>query len=299
MLTLFSVPKPFRDHITIIQRNAIHSWTLLQPRPEIILFGSEEGTADVAREFGVRHIPQVARNEYGTPLLDSVFDQVGRIARNRLVCYVNADIILLSDFIEAVRHVRFRTFLMVGQRWDVDLIEPWDFDQLNWEGQLHRYVVAYGVLHPRTGCDYFVFPWNSGIGSLPPFAVGRPGWDNWVIYYARSLRIPVVDATPIATVVHQNHDYSHVPDRTGEDWEGPEADYNQDLLAARNHVFTLEDANWILTSQGPRRPKWTRERLRRFMLTLPILHSSLRLVISPLKALCQRVPKAFARKHEP
>src|SRR5436309_411668 len=44
MLTLFAAPKPFRGHIGIIQRNAITSWTKLQPRPEIILYGTQECT---------------------------------------------------------------------------------------------------------------------------------------------------------------------------------------------------------------------------------------------------------------
>ncbi len=45
-LTILAMPKPFRGHIGIIQRNAITSWTKLQPRPEILLFGTEEGAAE-------------------------------------------------------------------------------------------------------------------------------------------------------------------------------------------------------------------------------------------------------------
>ncbi len=67
MLTLFAIPKAFRGHINTIQRNAIKSWTLLNPKPEIILLGDDEGTAEVAQEFGLIHIPEVDRNEYGTP----------------------------------------------------------------------------------------------------------------------------------------------------------------------------------------------------------------------------------------
>jgi len=44
MLTLFALPKPFRGRNGIIQQNAIRSWTLLEPTPEIILFGDEFGT---------------------------------------------------------------------------------------------------------------------------------------------------------------------------------------------------------------------------------------------------------------
>ncbi len=50
-------PKAFQGHIGVIQRNAIASWARLQlprqPRPEIILFGNDTGTAKVACELGV------------------------------------------------------------------------------------------------------------------------------------------------------------------------------------------------------------------------------------------------------
>jgi len=73
MLTIFSVPKPFHGRIGVIQTNAIRSWVLLRPACEVILFGNEEGTAEIASRFGIRHIPDVERNEYGTPLVSSVF----------------------------------------------------------------------------------------------------------------------------------------------------------------------------------------------------------------------------------
>ena len=62
MLTLFSTPKPFRGHIGVIQRNALKSWTLLHPDVEIILFGDDEGTADICRELGLQHEPHVERS---------------------------------------------------------------------------------------------------------------------------------------------------------------------------------------------------------------------------------------------
>jgi len=52
-LTIFTCPKPFSDfHIRLIQRNAIGSWTLMVPRPRIILMGGEAGSEEVAVEFG-------------------------------------------------------------------------------------------------------------------------------------------------------------------------------------------------------------------------------------------------------
>ena len=65
MLTLFSTAKPFLGHSGIIQRNALQSWKLLHPDVEVILFGDDEGAAEVARELGIRHEPQVDRHPLG------------------------------------------------------------------------------------------------------------------------------------------------------------------------------------------------------------------------------------------
>ncbi len=62
MLTIFTVPKPFRGHIKVIQTNAIRSWLLLRPECEVILFGNDEGTAEIACELGRRHIPNIDCN---------------------------------------------------------------------------------------------------------------------------------------------------------------------------------------------------------------------------------------------
>jgi len=260
MLTIFSVPKPFQGHIGIIQRNAIHSWSRLHPSCEIILCGDEPGTEEIAAEFSAKCIHNIARNEYGTPLLNSVFDQVEHMASHRLMCYVNTDIILLSDFVRAVQRIPFRRFLMVGQRWNVNLTGLWDFGP-DWEERLRGYVAECGVLHPPLGSDYFVFPRDGAIEKLPPFVVGRPGWDNWLVYRARKLGIPVVDVTTVVTAVHQNHGYAHVSNRRGEAWEGPEADWNRKLIGSRYHlsyVFTLLDASHVMTRKAllPVRRRW-------------------------------------------
>ena len=73
MLTIFSCPKPMRGHIAVTQWNAIKSWTMLSPKPEVILLGDEEGVSETARELNVRHIPVVTCSEFGTPLVNSLF----------------------------------------------------------------------------------------------------------------------------------------------------------------------------------------------------------------------------------
>src|SRR5215472_16468615 len=97
MLTLFATAKAFEGHSGIIQRNALKSWTLLHPDVEVILFGDDKGTAEIAAELGLRHEPYVERNELGTKRLDSMFGQAQKIARNDILCYVNCDIVILPS----------------------------------------------------------------------------------------------------------------------------------------------------------------------------------------------------------
>lgn len=249
MLTIFATPKPMRGHNGVIQRNAIHSWTLLRPACEILLFGRDEGVAEIAAEFGLRHVPDVACNEFGTPLLSDMFVQAQRLASHPTICYINADIILMSDFLGAVQRMnrlrQGKPYLMVGHRRDIDITEPLPFGP-DWQRALRADVQRRGKLHGPHGIDFFVFP-RGMIDAMPEFAVGRPFWDVWLLYHTRKSQIPLIDATRAVMIVHQNHDYKHVPQKRGRSWMGPEADRNQRIAGTQRYWFSLHDATWLLT----------------------------------------------------
>jgi hypothetical protein len=254
MITIFAMPKAFCGHIDIIQRNAIESWTRLSIQPEIILLGTDKGTAEVAREFGLGHVPEVARNAEGTPLVSDLFAQGQRYAANDLLCYVNADIILLDDFSSAVEKIAplHRPLLMVGQRTDMDIKQPIDFTDPAWERLLREEARASGILRTPTLIDYFAF--SKGLyADLLPLALGRGGWDNWLIWRARSRKAAVIDVSSAVLAVHQHHDYSHHPDGSKGVWSGPEAQRNRELIGWWFHKHTIEDASHRLTPQGLKR----------------------------------------------
>ena len=253
VMTIFSCPKPFRGHINTIQRNAIQSWMHLRPCPEIILCGDDEGTAEIAREFRLCHMPDIERNEHGTPLVNSIFKRAQDASKNNLICYINTDIILMSDFLPAVQRVLQEKphSLVVGRRWDLDMSQDLDFEH-DWEQGLRSRLAGQAILHAHTGIDYFVFP--GGLWTdIPPFALGRGYWDNWLIYHAHSQRIPIVDITEAAAVIHQNHDYSHHPQKEAGVWTGEEAQRNMVLAGGYTHAFTVWDAQFKLTRQALRR----------------------------------------------
>ena len=195
------------------------------------------------------------RNEYGTPLLDNIWESVERCAAFDTLCYVNSDIILMSDFLQAVQRVTTpgRRFLMGGRRWDTPVTEPLDFEG-DWETPLRAQVAREGRQDPPGSVDYFVFQrglWN----QVPPFAIGRFYWDSWLLYKARHQGVPLIDATEVIMPVHQRHDYSHTSVTSGRIQDGPEALHNIEIAGGRHHLYTLSVATHRLTPQGlVRRP---------------------------------------------
>src|SRR5215207_2488619 len=152
LITLFSAPKPFTDpHIAIIQRNALKSWTLLQD-VEVILLGEETGLTEAARELDIKHIPRVLRNANGTPLISSMLQLARQSSNSDLLCIINADMILMPDFVEAARTSRLQrdTFVLLSQRWDLDITEPVEFTA-GWQNHLSSMVDRQGSLHRPAG----------------------------------------------------------------------------------------------------------------------------------------------------
>lgn len=243
ILTIFSAPKPFTNpHIAIIQRNAIRSWAELGPEVEVILVGEEAGLAEAAAELGVRHLPDVERNTEGTPLVSSIFDLARQNSSSPLLAYVNADILLLPDFLQGAQQVAAagQNFLVVGQRWDLDIRVPLDFSA-GWQARLMEDVRQRARRHGPTGSDYFIFP-RACFADMPKFAIGRAGWDNWMIYAARRKGWACVDASAAIQIIHQDHDYSHLPGNQPH-YKLPETFENIRLAGGRLNIFNLPDAN--------------------------------------------------------
>jgi hypothetical protein len=246
LITIFSTPKPFTNpHIAIIQRNAIDSWMHLGREAEALLIGEEEGVAAAAKKVGIRLVREVARNPQGTPLVSSIFQKARENTSTPLLVYVNADIILTPAFIIVAKVIQSqaRRFLAVGRRWDLNIKQRLDFSA-DWVQQLDHLVENGGTRHPSGGSDYFLYP-RDCFNRIPDLAIGRAGWDNWMIYEARRNGWPVVETTPAYMVIHQQHDYSHLPGGKPH-YRHPESNENVRLAGGRHVIYTLADANYQL-----------------------------------------------------
>ena len=226
MITFFTIPKPFEGHIGVIQRNALRSWSRAAPGAQVIAIGER------VEEPGVESIAEVARNDHGTPLLDDTFRLAHEHARHDLLCFCNTDI-LLPPALARVTSIAGRRspFLLVGECRNVRVCEELD-------------AVPERLSGKRRGADaldYFVF--SRGLyGDVPPFAAGRPGFDNWLVWRARAAGATVIDATWALPALHQDHAYTHVGS-IRERNAGSEAEANRRLIGGgRERLFSRFDA---------------------------------------------------------
>ena len=258
-----------------------------------MIAGMEKGIEEICKEFNLIHIPEVERTEFGTPLVSSVF-QLGQSRTNATVlCYINSDIMLMNDFLRATETIaaQMPKFLMVGQRTDLDIREAWNFDSVNWEENLRTLLAQKGTLHAPNGIDFFCFP-RGMFTDIPPLVIGRPGFDNWLVWRARVDRVPIVDVTEAVKIVHQNHkstyvvrtlssqEYSSIKTRIGSSWLKSDGNWVELIPDSQQNIMLVPDdknlniwaATWMVDQKGKLKP-------RRLVLKPAYLYYQLRYVV--------------------
>ncbi len=246
MITFVTIPKPFAGRIGAVQCNAIRSWLRVEEDVSVILAGDEAGVAAAAMTLGAQHEPKLDRNQYGTPLVSGALRIAKERAGDGAVCFANTDILLPPSLAGATRLVRdyADSYLIIGECRDARVDGALDPDSLDWPA-LRRVSRRRGA----DAIDYFVFTPDL-FDDVPAFAVGRPAWDNWLIWRAREAGVVVVDASAIVEAIHQSHDYDHLGGRKAR-WTGPEVAENRRLAGGgRRRLYSRLDATHRLTRRG-------------------------------------------------
>jgi len=204
MLHIFCHPKPWISPFLAIQHATINSWKVLTPPPRIVLLGNDQGTTEHARRLEVEHIPDITCNEWGTPLVSSIFSTIRQHTHpDDIICYINADIVLSNDFMQTVAAIdKTKDWLMVGKRTDLDLDEPMVYTV----DQIRQLAIQNGKDHGWSGIDYFVFP-SRLFSFVHPFALGKFVWDQWLVGNAFRRGINCIDASETVLAVHLNCDW--------------------------------------------------------------------------------------------
>ncbi len=239
-VTLFALPKPFTGQAQRIQANAISSWLRLRPAVDVLLLGGEEGIEEFAEQSGAFYGGNVRRNEHGTPLVSSAFEIAHQVSTSPILVYCNADVILDRGFVRALEQLsehfldNGNDFLAIGQRTDLKVEQLVDFANAHDVEALKDHCKQSGQLSSAVCKEYFAFR-RTQYRSIPPFAVGRGNWDNWMVAHAHRSNFQVIDLTPAVLAIHQSHDYTHaLSSRMACYVNGDEARENQRLAGGRN-----------------------------------------------------------------
>jgi hypothetical protein len=251
MLTLFTTAKSFLGPSRARQLNAIRSWKEIHPDVEIFLFGEGDGYQATADELGLIRIEEVLTSKSGCPRIDSMFALVDQKAHYPVRAYLNCDIIVAGGMLEAARQAPFPDFLMLAQRWNLDVCGELSFDS-RWRESCLEALKRHGQLDDPSAIDMFLYRGNVW-RQLPELIVGRGGYDNFLVYQCRRNKIPVVDATGSIKLIHQKHDYGHLAKGREEVFGGEEARANLRKAGPMSNLFTIVHADWLL-AEGRLKP---------------------------------------------
>jgi hypothetical protein len=275
MITIFTTGKAFKGIYATTQRNTLACWKALAPDADVMLIGEEEGAREAATETGARFFPTVERNAYGTPLLPSVFSIAEKEARFDLMVYANADILFTPRLVKCMRLLgeRKRPFLMIGRRRDMDINARLDFSMTGWDGQLEQTAEEKGKPGLKSALDYFGFLRGEffrthGPLKFPNLAIGRWGWDDYMVFWAKVQGLEVVDGSDAILAAHQNHDYSYGGSAEAIQ-NGPEGRANFAMTSTSRYLYTPVDASYRFTRDGKLKRALGRHNIRRAIVTWP------------------------------
>jgi len=215
----------------LVQAVAVMSWLDVDPAAQLLLFGTEDTCAaflelpELKRAGPARVTCSKLRCfREGAPRLDCVFGDAVAASTSDVLMYANADVVVFSDILRAIAHVKARAanFFVVAKRFDLNITRalratlrsaaleggtPLDSNAAatGWLQHLTADVRGSAVSHAREGIDIMAFP-RATPPRVPPFLVGRVQWDNWMLLQAISMpTVLSVEVSSVALVVHLNH----------------------------------------------------------------------------------------------
>ncbi|XP_060596812.1 uncharacterized protein LOC132750783 [Ruditapes philippinarum] len=142
----------------------------------------------------------------GIPILKYMYIDVMRLFKSTFYAYSNADILFTDTLIytlfslkEYMKHISM-PILVVGKRHNVNFLTM--SEGLSWKS-ITQVAQMRGKLFNGFAEDYFIttpeYPWR----DIAEVVIGRPAYDNWLVYRSRKLQVNVIDSTNTILAVHQ------------------------------------------------------------------------------------------------
>lgn len=194
MITIYTYFESFEDEYTaMVQTNALKSWAMLEPNPEIIVFGNNPGVREICDQYGLNHIPNVRCGQSGAPYMDSMMRVVEEIGFfDKYLCLSPNTIVVDKNVCKAayVLSKKMEHFLLICKDNIINRNEVKMLDFYNTQA-LDEHLGKKVIVTHAWNDGFYLF--NKGyFDHHPPFLLGRGSYESWLYWYGGKYRKSLV-----------------------------------------------------------------------------------------------------------
>ena len=226
LITLFTTWAEERDRYPL-HNLTVRNWQSLRPYVIPVVFTNEYRVAEECKTKGWDVLPIRISAIGGIPVLKFMFLDAMSNYNTPIYGFANSDILFTDSLIETLAWINVsvdlnKPILIIGKRTNVNYVEKKEAE--TWK-RLSIVARSRGKLFRGLAEDYFItsrfYPWK----DIPEVVIGRPAFDNWLVYHTRKQNYTVIDATRTILAVHQTTSAGNI-----EGQGRPNSSYNRNLL---------------------------------------------------------------------
>ena len=207
LLTLFTSWNDNSDKY-FVHNLTTSNWMSLRPYVIPVVFTNDTGLEEECRNQGWNVFPIREVAAGGVPVLKHMFMDAMDAYNTTFYAYSNSDILFTKTLIDTLSSLSNSLaneeipVLIVGRRTNVEIGYLNETDGSSWDN-LTSVSKASGNIFSSNAEDFFitsgVYPWDECANVV----IGRPAYDNWLVYNARKRKHIVIDATGTLLAIHQ------------------------------------------------------------------------------------------------
>ena len=224
LLTLFTTWNDNKDKY-LVHNLTVKNWLSMRPYIIPVIFTNESGLAKECERQDWNVFPVKVESAGGIPVLKYMYKKVMEIYNTTFYAYSNSDILFTDTLIHTLLSLKNSsihlegTVMIVGKRTNVQYVT--EIEGSSWTS-LTSVAKTRGNLSFGNAEDYFITPRTYPWDNIAEVVIGRPAYDNWLVYNARKQKHMIIDATDTLLAVHQttgagnmeghghkNKDYNH------------------------------------------------------------------------------------------
>ena len=226
LLTLFTTWAEEKDRYPL-HNLTVRNWQSLEPYVIPVVFTNQHTVAEECRQKGWDVLPIKISANGGIPVLKFMFLDVISTYNTPFYGFGNSDILFTDSLIETLAWINVsvnldKPVLIIGKRTNINYVGAKETE--TWK-KLSAVASSRGKLFRGLAEDYFItsrfYPWK----KIPEVVIGRPAFDNWLVYHTRKQNQTLIDATRTILAVHQTTKAGNI-----EGQGRPNSSYNRNLL---------------------------------------------------------------------